>query len=184
MGLDVLPHLFLNTHPVEIRQPGLIESLRELREAAPSQRITLEIHEAAVTDTAQMKRLSEELKAIDMRLAFDDFGAGQARIVELTAVRPDYLKFDMSLIRNIHLAAPDHQQMIAHLVKMVRNLGILALAEGVESEAEATTCASLGFDLAQAILFRPPGSVKNVRDSAWRLSDLPSLDHLNLNYGR
>jgi len=160
MGLEVVPHLFLNTHPVEIRQPGLIESLRELRAAAPSQRITLEIHEAAVTNTDQMKRLNEELKTINVRLAFDDFGAGQARIVELTAVRPDYLKFDMSLIRNIHLAAPDHQQMVAHLVKMVRNLGILALAEGVESEDEAATCASLGFDLAQGFYFGRPAPME------------------------
>jgi EAL domain-containing protein (putative c-di-GMP-specific phosphodiesterase class I) len=160
MGLEAIPHLFLNTQPIEIRQPGLMESLRELRAAAPSQPITLEIHEAAVSDTAQMKRLGEELKSINVRLAFDDFGAGQARIAELTAVRPDYLKFDISLIRNIHLASPDHQQMVAQLVKMVRNLGILALAEGVESEAEAATCVALGFDLAQGFYFGRPAPMK------------------------
>ena len=87
MGLDPVPHLFLNTHPVEVQQPGLMESLRQLRAAAPSQPLTLEIHEAAVSDTDHMKRLSEELKSINvLRLAFDDFGAAAARIVELTAV--------------------------------------------------------------------------------------------------
>lgn len=160
MGLEVPPHLFLNTHPTELRQPGLMDSLKQLRAAAPSQRITLEIHEAAVTDTGHMKRLSEELKTINISLAFDDFGAGQARIIELTAVRPDYLKFDMSLIRDIHLAAPDHRQMMAHLVKMVRDLGILALAEGVECEAEAATCTALGFDLAQGFYFGRPAPMK------------------------
>jgi EAL domain-containing protein (putative c-di-GMP-specific phosphodiesterase class I) len=160
MGLASPPHLFMNTHPVEIRQPGLLESMQLLRAAAPSQQLTLEIHEAAVTDTAEMKKLSEGLKALNVRLAFDDFGAGQARIAELTAVHPDYIKFDMSLIHNIHRATSDHRQVVAHLVKMVRNLGILALAEGVELEEEAAVCTDLGFDLAQGYCFGRPAPIK------------------------
>jgi EAL domain-containing protein (putative c-di-GMP-specific phosphodiesterase class I) len=163
MGLAKPPHLFLNTHPVEVRQPGLIESLRLLRAAAPSQRMTLEIHEAAVTDAEQMKKFSEELKGLDVHLAFDDFGAGQARIAELTAVHPDYLKFDISLIHNIHRATPDHRQMLAHLVRMVRDLGILALAEGVELEEEAATCVELGFDLAQGFYFGRPAPMGSLQ---------------------
>ena len=159
MGLPEPPHLFMNTHPAEVRQPGILESMQLLRTAAPSQQLTLEIHEAAVTDTAEMKRLSEGLKALNVRLAFDDFGAGQARINELTAVHPDYLKFDMSLIHNIHRATSEHQQMVAQLVKMVRNLGILALAEGVELEEEAAVCAELGFDLAQGYCFGRPAPI-------------------------
>ncbi len=132
----------------------------------PSQPLTLEIHEATVTDTLQMKRLSEELKSIDVRLAFDDFGAGQARIAELTAVRPDYLKFDISLIHNIHRAGADHQQMVAHLVKMARNLGIHVVAEGIEEEGEAATCAELGFDLAQGFYFGHPLPLKDADRTA------------------
>jgi EAL domain-containing protein (putative c-di-GMP-specific phosphodiesterase class I) len=165
MGLPKPPHLFMNTHPIEIREPGLIESIKLLRAAAPSQPMTLEIHEAAVTDVVQMRRLSEELKSVNVRLAFDDFGAGQARIAELTAVHPDYLKFDISLIRNIHRATPEHQQMVAHLVKMVRSLGILALAEGVELEEEAALCKELGFDLAQGFYFGRPAPMKRVPPS-------------------
>ncbi len=161
MGLETPPHLFLNTHPVEIRQPGLIESLAQLRAIAPSQRLTLEIHEGAVSDAEQMKTLSEGLKRLNVRLAFDDFGAGEARFAELTAVHPDYIKFDISLIHNIHRATYDHRQMVAHLVKMVRNLGILALAEGVEMEEEAATCIALGFDLAQGFYFGRPAPMKS-----------------------
>jgi EAL domain-containing protein (putative c-di-GMP-specific phosphodiesterase class I) len=159
MSLATPPHLFMNTHPVEIRQPGLLESMQLLRTAAPSQQLTLEIHEAAVSDVGEMKRLSEGLKSLDVRLAFDDFGAGQARIAELTAVHPDYLKFDMSLIHNIHRATRDHRQMVAHLVKMVRNLGIMALAEGVEVPEEAAVCAELGFDMAQGFYFGRPAPI-------------------------
>jgi EAL domain-containing protein (putative c-di-GMP-specific phosphodiesterase class I) len=156
MGLAERPHLFLNTHPAEIRQPGLMESIKQLRAATPSQPLTLEIHEGAVTDADEMRRLSRELKDLDVRLAFDDFGAGQARIAELAAVHPDYLKFDISLIHGIHRATPAHRQLVADLVKMVRQLGILALAEGVEVAEEATTCVELGFDLAQGFYFGRP----------------------------
>ncbi len=161
MGLTERPHLFLNTHPAEIRQPGLMESIRQLRAATPSQPLTLEIHEGAVTDADEMRRLSRELKDLDVRLAFDDFGAGQARIAELTAVHPDYLKFDISLIHKIHRATHAHRQLVADLVKMVRQLGILALAEGIEVADEATTCVELGFDLAQGFYFGRPAPMRN-----------------------
>ncbi len=52
------PHLFLNTHPAELEKP-LIESMKSLRAMNQSQRLTLEIHEKAITDTASMKRLRE-----------------------------------------------------------------------------------------------------------------------------
>ena len=59
--------------------------------------MVLEIHEASVTSSEMILKLREDLRALDMGLAFDDFGAGQARLVELGEVRPDCLKFDMKL---------------------------------------------------------------------------------------
>ena len=85
--------------------------------------LTLEIHESAVTDLSEMRQIRSELTRIDISLAFDDFGAGQARLVELVEVRPDYLKFDMKLIRGIDQASAQRQQMLASLVKMASELG-------------------------------------------------------------
>lgn len=153
------PHLFLNTHPAELREPGLIESIKAIRNCNTSQEITLEIHEAAVADAASMKQLRAELKDLDVGLAFDDFGAGQARLVELTEVQPDYLKFDMSLIRDIHVACDEHKQMIASLVHMVCDLGIRPLAEGIESRDEGECCKELGFELAQGFLYGRPVAI-------------------------
>ena len=150
------PHLFVNTHPKELVEPGLEQSIRAVREVSPDQPITLEIHEAAVTDPASLKDLRSELNDLDIRLAFDDFGAGQTRLVELIEVRPDYLKFDMSLIRDIHLASAERQEMLGTLVRMVNNLGVLPLAEGIECVDEHTTCLQLGFQLAQGFLYGRP----------------------------
>ena len=53
-ALPGTPHLFVNTHPRELAEPGLLASLESLRKSYPEPRITVEIHEAAVTDLAQM----------------------------------------------------------------------------------------------------------------------------------
>ena len=150
------PHLFLNTHPAELEKPGLIESIKSLRAMNQSQRLTLEMHEKAITDTASMKRLRETLRALDIGLAFDDFGAGQARLLELIDVHPEFLKFDMALIRSVHLAAGERQRLVASLVQMARDVGATPLAEGIESEGERDACLRLGFELAQGFYFGRP----------------------------
>ncbi|MEZ6070825.1 MAG: EAL domain-containing protein [Pirellulales bacterium] len=156
--------LYLNTHPTELNHPGLIESLRSVRAINPRQPIVLEIHEAAVTDPASMRELRASLDDLDMRIAYDDFGAGQARLNELVEVPPDVLKFDMLLIRDIDQAPRSRQQVIATLVDMASELGIVPLAEGVETAAEAHTCRELGFALAQGYFFGRPTPVTNIVD--------------------
>ncbi|XZE55271.1 EAL domain-containing protein [Planctomycetaceae bacterium SH139] len=148
--------LFINTHPKEMVGPGLVSSLAKLRELAGPQQMVLEIHEAAVTNPSMMQELCSRLKDLDIELAYDDFGAGQARLAELIEARPDYVKFDISLIRQIDKADAHRVKMIETLVRMVRDLDIVALAEGIETEAEAQACHQLGFDLAQGFYFGRP----------------------------
>src|SRR5262249_46703695 len=90
-----LTHLYVNTHPLELEKSGLFESLQAIRQFNSSLVITLEIHEAAISNLDTMRTLQTQLRELNIGLAFDDFGAGQARLVELTEVRPDCLKFDM-----------------------------------------------------------------------------------------
>lgn len=150
------PHLFLNMHPRELLRPGLMASLETLRQEYPNQPLTLEIHESAVTSAAQMAQLRRALSKLRIGLAYDDFGAGQSRLNELSEGSPDYVKFDMSLIRDINVASPQRQEVVATLVQMVRGLGILSLAEGVETEAESETCLTMGFDLGQGFFYGRP----------------------------
>jgi EAL domain-containing protein (putative c-di-GMP-specific phosphodiesterase class I) len=151
--------LFVNTHPVELVEDGLIDSLRELRQSAPDRRMVLEIHEATITNPAMIRSLRESLDSLNMQLAFDDFGAGQARLLELSEVRPDYLKFDMKLIQGIHRAPPNRQQVLNLLVHMVNELGIIPLAEGVESPEEHAILRQMGFQMGQGYLYGHPSSI-------------------------
>jgi EAL domain-containing protein (putative c-di-GMP-specific phosphodiesterase class I) len=148
--------IFLNTHPSELGSPELFDSLAALRKFVPKRQLVLEIHESAVTDPEMMSELGAALRDLDIGLAYDDFGAGQARLVELIDVRPDYLKFDMSLVQKIDEKSDERRQMLATLVRMTRELGVAPLAEGVESEGEHLVCQQMGFEFSQGFFYGKP----------------------------
>lgn len=155
-GMPGRPVLFFNTHPAELEKPGLSDSLHALRDELPNERIALEIHEQAATNPDVIHELRRTLVALDMQLAYDDFGAGHSRINELVEVPPDYLKFDETLIRDVDHAPATKRKLLRALVHLCRESGIQTLAEGVETEGEAQSLSELGFDLAQGYLFGKP----------------------------
>jgi EAL domain-containing protein (putative c-di-GMP-specific phosphodiesterase class I) len=108
-----------------------------------------------------MRKLKSILRDLDIGLAYDDFGAGPARLVEIVEVPPDYLKFDMQLIKDIDQATASRQQMLQALVKMMHDLGITTIAECIESEAEGVACQQLGFDLGQGFFYGKPAPIES-----------------------
>lgn len=149
-------NLFVNTHPSELDRAEFYDSLREVREAAPEQSITLEIHEGASTNMTMMRELCAVLKDLNIKLAFDDFGVGRARLVELGEVRPDFLKFDMKLTKNIEHAPSKRQELVALFANLVNNLGIKTLAEGVETRECHEILVQMGFQLGQGYYYGRP----------------------------
>ena len=91
-----------------------------------------------------------------MGLAYDDFGAGQARLLELAEAPPHYLKFDRKFVTNIDQAPSSRRRLLASLVAAARELLVKTVAEGVETEAEAEVCSKLGFTHAQGYYFGRP----------------------------
>ena len=152
-------NLFVNTHPRELDRTELYESLRILRESSPEQMITLEIHEGASTNMSMMRELCAVLKDLNIKLAFDDFGVGRARLVELGEVRPDFLKFDMKLTKNIEHAPVRRQELVALFATMVNNLGIQTLAEGVETKECHDILVEMGFQLGQGFYYGRPSPI-------------------------
>ncbi len=151
------PALFVNTTPMEFHKINtLLESLKKIHDMAPSNRIVVEINEKAITNKNEMSRLRNGLEKLNIGLAYDDFGAGQTRLVELAKAPPDYLKFDASLIHEIHLAPKRLHQMVSTFVKAAQDLGIGTLAEGIECSDEAKTCQQLGFNFAQGFFYGKP----------------------------
>jgi len=151
-----LPYFF-NIHPAEFDDfDRLLDSMAKLREQYRELELVFEVHEEAVTDIDQMWSLSERLQKMDIKLAYDDFGAGQTRLMELIEVPAHYVKFDILLIRDIDRAPASRQEMVAVLVKFAQQAGSQVLAEGVETREEADKCRALGFDLYQGYFFGKP----------------------------
>jgi len=148
--------LFMNTHPSEMFTERLFASLEAMMAVSPHMSLVIEVHETAVAEVARMKLLAQRLKSMGLKFAYDDFGAGQSRLNELAEVPPDFVKFDMSLIRDIDRASTTKQTMLSRLVNMVTDLGAVALAEGVETEGEAVLCHQMGFKLCQGYLTGRP----------------------------
>ena len=164
--LPDLSLIFLNTHPCELNEPKeLIRSMQHLKSRFPNVNFVLEIHESTVTDSYKMQFLRSEMDQLGFEIAYDDFGVGQSRYVELIEEPPAYLKYDVRLIRGINKAASRRVRAIGSLVKMVKGLGITCLAEGIENEAEAKECTKLGFQLGQGFHLGRPAKPNSDDDS-------------------
>jgi len=156
------PALFVNVHPSELERPGLVPAVVEARAKVPQLRLTLEVHEGALADLEGVDRLQTQLKRAGVGIAYDDFGAGQARLLELAEVPPDFLKFDMSFVRGIDSALPSRQRLLTSLVSVAHELLVYTVAEGVETAEEADVCRRIGFSHAQGFFFGRPHPIEEL----------------------
>jgi EAL domain-containing protein (putative c-di-GMP-specific phosphodiesterase class I) len=156
------PALFLNVHPAELEKPGLVAAVVAARQKMPQLRLTLEVHEGALADLESVDRLRTQLSRSGVGIAYDDFGAGQARLLELAEVPPHYLKFDMSFVRGIDTAPASRQRLLTSLVSVARDLLVYTVAEGVETAAEADVCVRIGFTHAQGFFFGRPRPIEEI----------------------
>jgi EAL domain-containing protein (putative c-di-GMP-specific phosphodiesterase class I) len=150
------PRIFVNVHPRHVSSPDFIHSLKALRGFVPTDRpIVIEIPESTVTDVARMAEHRAAFSRLGFEFAYDDFGAGQARLLELTDIPAHYLKLDKSLMRGIE-GVPSRQEMVAAVVSVVKACGVQVIAEGIETDEGAAICRELKVDLIQGFLFGPP----------------------------
>lgn len=155
---ESLPNLqfYLNTHPVELNDSALFKSLEDLRSEFPKTQVVLEVHEGAVASSAMLRDVRRVTSELGMGLAYDDFGSGQARLKELFEVPPDVLKFDVKFVHGLPFTTAQHRSTIQSLIRIVKDLNVIPLAEGVETVDEASVCFELGFEFAQGYLFGRP----------------------------
>jgi len=144
---------YVNTHPAELNNQDLFRSLEDLREEFPSTDIVLEVHEGGVATSAMLREVRRVTSELQMGLAYDDFGSGQARLKELFEVPPDVLKFDVKFVHGLPFTTAQHRATIQSLIRIVKDLNVIPLAEGVETVDEASVAFELGFELAQGYLF-------------------------------
>jgi EAL domain-containing protein (putative c-di-GMP-specific phosphodiesterase class I) len=159
-GLAAGQLLFLNVEPDSIHDPALRSesTFQVLREAGlkPSQ-IVLEMTEhSAVADPGTFRQLLNHLQFQGFRLAVDDVGSGYSGLKSIAELKPDFIKIDMALIRDIHQDAIK-QDLTATIARFSVSSGITLIAEGVETVEELACLRAIGVRYAQGYLFARPG---------------------------
>ena len=103
-------------------RPGLLESLEELRRGRPSSSSPSRSTRASSPTRPRSRSCAQLLLERKIGLAYDDFGAGQARLLELAEAPPHYLKFDMRFVSGLDQAPAAKRRLLDSLVAVAREL--------------------------------------------------------------
>ena len=146
--------VFVNLHPQDLVDDDLYRDNAPLSLIAD--RIILEITErASLEQVGDLRSRVALLRKLGFRIAIDDLGAGYAGLTAFAHLEPEVVKLDMSLVRDVHTSATK-QKLIKSMTMLCRDLGMLVVAEGVETAAERDVLATIGVDLLQGYLFAKP----------------------------
>jgi diguanylate cyclase (GGDEF)-like protein len=136
--------------------PTLISGL--LSDAGlPSAKLMLEITESAIMkDAAYAQKILADLKRRGICLAIDDFGTGYSSLAHLKRLPVDELKIDKSFVLNLSESASDDLVIVRSTIELGHNMGLVVIAEGVETRESWTILKRLGCDMAQGYYMSKP----------------------------
>ena len=119
-------------------------------------RIIFEILEDEnIENVERMMKFIERVKRMGVRIAIDDFGSGYSNFANILKLKPDYIKIDGSIIKNIDTNI-DSRYIATAIVAFCKKLNIRVVAEYVHSKAVFDTCVELGIDEFQGFYLAEP----------------------------
>jgi diguanylate cyclase (GGDEF)-like protein len=143
--------------------PAVVD--RALRAAGlPARNLGLEVTETAIVPGGAADRARAELQQLHdagVGIAIDDFGTGFSSLAQLRHFPVDMIKVDRSFVQGIEHDAKD-AAITANLVSLAHAMGVLAVAEGIESEGQLNELRSVGCDFAQGFLFARPAPAEQI----------------------
>ena len=166
-GLQDGALLFMNVEPDSIYDPQFRseKTLRLLQQASLTpEQVVLEMTEhSAVRDFTAFRQTLTYFRSLGFRLAIDDMGSGYSALISVAEIQPEFLKIDMSLIREIH-CRPLKRELVETITKFSRRAGIQVVAEGIELPEELSALRDIGVTLGQGFLFARPSAPPPIPD--------------------
>jgi len=157
-------YVAVNLSPLQVRDSTIVDMVRSaLAESgvAPS-RLVLEITEGVLIDNPdEMVRRINDLHALGVRVALDDFGSGYSNLGYLQRFPLDKLKIDKSFVAALGRSS-NGGVIIQAIVALARALGLSVLVEGVETEHQRVLLRLAGCDEMQGFLFARPAPAKAI----------------------
>jgi diguanylate cyclase (GGDEF)-like protein len=156
----------VNLSRAQLAQPGLLDTVREALHDSGLEAgcLQLEITESLAAEDAGIQARLHQLKRLGVLLALDDFGTGYSSLSSLHQWPVDVIKIDRSFVSQID-TSPHHRVLVEATMLVARSLGMLTVAEGVETAAQARVLAELRCDKVQGYLYAPP--MRGPEATAW-----------------
>jgi len=160
----------INLSPVQFRHVDLVELLERLlaEHRVDPNRIVLEVTEGVLMESTERNRqILDAVRALGFKIALDDFGTGYSSLSYLCEFRFDKIKIDRAFVKGIH-ERKRAMTIIQSVVTLGRGLGMEIVAEGVETEAEASVMRLVGVTELQGFFFSqavPPAKVASLVDA-------------------
>lgn len=148
----------INVSSQQLLQPGFVASVGQALDAAGmnGDRLKIEITETVLMENPeQISRMLASLRERGVRICLDDFGTGFSSFSYLQRFPIDELKIDRSFVARLGTGDPS-RTILKAIVTLAESLGLSAVAEGVETVAQADELRALGCPYAQGYLFSPP----------------------------
>jgi predicted signal transduction protein with EAL and GGDEF domain len=168
----------VNVSARQLHEPGFVRSVAEVlhRTGTSPGIVTVEVSESAFTgDTAKLRSLLDDLTALGVEVAMDDFGTGSASLTQLGGLPLAAVKLDPSFVADVTTSRRS-RHLVQGVATLAHALGLLVVAEGVEDEAQVDILRDLGCDRAQGYLFSHPQPPEDLRD---RFEPAPPPDDLD-----
>jgi diguanylate cyclase (GGDEF)-like protein/PAS domain S-box-containing protein len=152
------PMLSVNLSVSQLRDQQLVGHLERViaRSELDPADIVLEITESVLLEDTE-ERIAElqELKAVGVRLAIDDFGIGYSSFSYLRRLPVDILKLDRAFVSGLETSVNDRTVARA-IIELGRTLGLDVIAEGIETDAQRRILLDLGCTTGQGFLLGRP----------------------------
>lgn len=153
-----VPCVTVNMSARELESPTLITDIRDQLAGSgiDPQRVCIEVTESSLVNDLDLSiaRLAG-LRSLGVRIAVDDFGTGYSSLSAVHRFPIDVVKIDRSFVSSLHRHA-DTATLLGGLVLLARSLGLISVAEGIETDDELSTLTALDFELGQGYRFDPP----------------------------
>ncbi len=155
----ILPgRVAINISPEQFGNPQLIDYLEKLLRTTglDPNNITFELTESAVmSDSEHTQQMLNAIKKLGFTLSIDDFGTGYSSLAYLARFPIDELKIDRAFISNID-TLPKQLTVIENIINLGRSLNLTVVAEGVETQQQATLLSNLNCHSIQGFHFYRP----------------------------